>query len=37
VVTAIDAAPSDLIGRQLSPRDVAKLNGGPKKPPAPSV
>jgi hypothetical protein len=38
VVTAIDAAPPDLIGRRLSPRDVAVLiKSGPKKPPAPSV
>jgi hypothetical protein len=38
VVTRIDAAPPDLIGRRLSPRDVARLvSRGPKKPPAPSV
>jgi hypothetical protein len=38
VVTQIDTAPPNLIGRRLSPRDVAVLiKSGPKKPPAPSV
>jgi hypothetical protein len=37
-VTPIDAAPPHLIGRRLSPRDIAALvKRGPKKPPAPSV
>jgi hypothetical protein len=37
-VTPIDAAPPDLVGRRLSPREVARLvKSGPKKPPAPSV
>jgi hypothetical protein len=37
-VSQIDEAPPDLIGRRLSPRDVARLvKAGPKKPPAPSV
>ena len=37
VVTQIDTAPPDLIGRRLSPRDVARLVRGGKKPPAASV
>ena len=37
-VTHIDAAPPELIGRRLSPRDVRKIiKSGPTKPPAPSV
>jgi hypothetical protein len=38
VVTQIDTAPPNLIGRRLSPRDVAVLiKSGPQKRPAPSV
>jgi hypothetical protein len=34
VVTQIDAAPPNLIGRRLSPGDAARLVRGGKKPPA---
>jgi hypothetical protein len=38
VVTRINAVPADLIGRKLSPRDVAILvRGEAKKPPAASL
>jgi hypothetical protein len=37
VVTHIDTAPPDLIGRRLSLRDVARLVRGGKKPPAASL
>jgi hypothetical protein len=38
VVTRIDAAPADLIGRKLSRRDIAVLvRGEAKKPPAASL